>query len=414
MGDREREDSEALGDIFLHPGGKFGGGLGVGGNEMIEAGLSRGEIGAIEDGADVGSHAGAPIETGNISLGVLLEVELATLPGNRGEDGSTGRGEAWMGIADDEGEAVKPSGLKRGQEVAPVNLGLAEGGADAENGAFPIGADPDGDEDGAVQELAALSDFFVSGVQDHVGTASQRAITPGLEFGIEFGGSGADLGGTDGMATEFLDDFGNFAGRDALDIHLGQGEHEGSFAADAFFQSAGIKVHTIAHLGNAELDGADTGGEGFGFEPVGAAQAAIAPFVGTGLEDCTALLHHGLINEEAQALGKAGRALRGQQLQNGVQKIRINVVGHVCVFVGCVLSHPNRKPHWPAPGELRASPIRGRLRSARYARLHSVGPGKGTQIVKSPITEETLHPPAARRREEFDFPLTSRGFVQSH
>jgi hypothetical protein len=87
-------------------------------------------------------------------------------------------------------------------------------------------------------------------------------------------------------------------------------------------------------------------------------------------------------------------------LQNGVQKIRINVVGHVCVFVGCVLSHPNRKPHWPAPGELRASPIRGRLRSARYARLHSVGPGKGTQIVKSPITEETLHPRFPTDHEE--------------
>jgi hypothetical protein len=57
-----------------------------------------------------------------------------------------------------------------------------------------------------------------------------------------------------------------------------------------------------------------------------------------------------------------------------VQKIRINLVGHVCVFVGCVLLHPNRKPHWPAPGELRASPF------------------PGTQIVKSPITEETLHP----------------------
>ncbi len=101
MGDWEREGSEALGDIFLHPGGKFGSGLGVGGDEMIEAGLSRGEIGAIEDGADVGSHTGAPIETGNVSLGVLLEVELATLPRNRGEDGGTRRSEAWMGIADD-------------------------------------------------------------------------------------------------------------------------------------------------------------------------------------------------------------------------------------------------------------------------------------------------------------------------
>ena len=49
-------------------------------------------------------------------------------------------------------------------------------------------------------------------VQDHVGTASQGAIAPGLEFGIKFGG-GADLRGTDGMPPEFLDDFGNFAGR---------------------------------------------------------------------------------------------------------------------------------------------------------------------------------------------------------
>jgi len=85
----EREDSESLGDIFLHPG-KFGSGLGVGGDEMLEAGLSRGEIGAMEDRADVGCHAGAPIDTGNASLGVLLEVELATLPGNRGEYGGTG------------------------------------------------------------------------------------------------------------------------------------------------------------------------------------------------------------------------------------------------------------------------------------------------------------------------------------
>jgi hypothetical protein len=47
------------------------------------------------------------------------------------------------------------------------------------------------------------------------------------------------------------------------------------------------------------------------------------------------------------------------------------VVGHVCVFVGCVLLHPNRKPRWPAPGELRASPFRGRLRSAPKRALRS-------------------------------------------
>jgi hypothetical protein len=75
-------------------------------------------------------------------------------------------------------------------------------------------------------------------------------------------------------------------------------------------------------------------------------------------------------------------------LQNGCQKLRINLVGHVCVFVGCVC-HPNRKPHWPAPGELRASPFRGRLRSA--------APGRGAQIAKNQITEQTLHRPDRSR-----------------
>ncbi|MCX6963309.1 MAG: hypothetical protein NTZ08_12820, partial [Verrucomicrobia bacterium] len=45
----------------------------------------------------------------------------------------------------------------------------------------------------------------------------------------------------------------------------------------------------------------------------------------------------------------------------------------------------------PAPGELRASPFRGRLRSARYARLRSAAPGRGAQIAKNQITEQTLH-----------------------
>ena len=39
----------------------------------------------------------------------------------------------------------------------------------------------------------------------------------------------------------------------ALDKHLGQREHEGSFAADAFFECAGIKAHAVANLGDAAL-----------------------------------------------------------------------------------------------------------------------------------------------------------------
>ena len=66
----------------------------------------------------------------------------------------------------------------------------------------------------------------------------------------------------------------------------------------------------------------------------------------------------------------------------------------MCVFLLDVFCRtPTGNHTGQLPANFAQAPFRGRLRLARYARLHSVGPGKGTQIVKSPITEETLHPP---------------------
>ena len=45
-----------------------------------------------------------------------------------------------------------------------MDFGLAEGDADAEDGALTILPDPDGDKNGAIQKLPALADLFVSGV----------------------------------------------------------------------------------------------------------------------------------------------------------------------------------------------------------------------------------------------------------
>ena len=61
-------------------------------------GAVRGE----EDAADVGGDFCAQLETRDVGLGVLLEVELAALPGDGGEDGAVGGGEAGMVIADEE------------------------------------------------------------------------------------------------------------------------------------------------------------------------------------------------------------------------------------------------------------------------------------------------------------------------
>ena len=314
----EGGNREALWDIRLHPGGELWGRFGVEIHESFEAGLCGLEILRVEGEADVGGHAGAHVETRNVSLRVLLEMELAFARG-RGENGGMGGREPGMGIADD--EVMKSACLEGSGE-----------------GALCILPDPDGDQNGAIQKRTALTDLFVSGVQDQVGIASQGAIPPGLEFDIEIGGAGADLGRTDGMPAKFLDDFGDFACGDTLDVHLpslrsalraacgrlspcgrfGEGEPEGLFAAGSLFHGAGIKFHAVADLRNAEQEGTDTGGKGRWFERIGSPEALLATLVRTGLKDGRTLLDHGLVDGQAQALGEAGGTFGGEELQNGV------------------------------------------------------------------------------------------------
>ena len=98
-------------------------------------------------------------------------MELAALPGDGREDGGTGGGQSAVVVADDEAQAMKATGLEGGKEGAPVRFGFAEGDADAEDGAFAIGADPQGHQDGAVEQLAAVADLFVAGVEDQVGSS---------------------------------------------------------------------------------------------------------------------------------------------------------------------------------------------------------------------------------------------------
>ena len=62
-----------------------------------------------------------------------------------------------------------------------------------------------------------------------------------MQLGVQELGTVANLGGTDGGAAKLLDDGGDFAGGDALDIHFGHGEFEGLLGAGAFFQGAGIE-----------------------------------------------------------------------------------------------------------------------------------------------------------------------------
>jgi hypothetical protein len=291
-----------------------------------------------------------------------------------------------------------------------MNFGFAQSDTDAEEGAFAVGADAQGDEDGAVEKLAVLADFFIAGIQDEIGKGGEGAGAPFLEFRVEELGALADLGGTDGRAAELFDDGGDFAGGDALDVHFCQREFEGLFGAAALFEGGGIKLQAAADLRDVEGDGAEAGGEGFVFEAVGVTRAGFGALVRLGVEGLGALRAHGLIDEEAEAFGEALGALFRDELQDGVQEIRIGAVGPVWFEVGCVCDTPTGNPSDPPSTSFSRTeqlhPSGVRLRSARYARLRSASPRRGEAGAKKDKLQKEFYTdkfPATYAKDLEDF-----------
>ncbi len=114
VGGRQREHREALRQIFLQPGRQFGRGFGVVGDELLEPLFGGEATRALEYATDGAGDFGALIQTRDVSLSVLLEVELAALPGDGAKDGLARRGHAGVIVADQqrlsEGDELRDGG----------------------------------------------------------------------------------------------------------------------------------------------------------------------------------------------------------------------------------------------------------------------------------------------------------------
>ena len=115
----------------------------------------------------------------------MREVELAALPGDAGPDGPTGGLEAGVVVTDAKLDATEAALDEALEEGPPMNLGFAEGDADAQQDAFAVRADAPGQQDGAIDPHAVLADLFVADVQDEIGIAGQRSFAPLFEFGVQ-------------------------------------------------------------------------------------------------------------------------------------------------------------------------------------------------------------------------------------
>jgi len=87
-----------------------------------QPGFCGGSIGSGKDGADIVSHFAQHALSRYVSLRILLQMELAALPGNAAENGLTCGSQTGMGIADNQSHALEPTLYQALQEGSPVHF----------------------------------------------------------------------------------------------------------------------------------------------------------------------------------------------------------------------------------------------------------------------------------------------------
>lgn len=136
--------------------------------------------------------------------------------------------------------------------------------------------------------------------QVRVPHAREASLAPDLQLVIQLLDQSADLARRDQHAAELLDDLLHFPCRDALDVHLHQGEHPRLLAALISLEEARLEA-SLAVLRDPQIDGADSGVQSPPLVPVPPAATRVAPLEAAGagkgaeplLERCLEhLLHH--------------------------------------------------------------------------------------------------------------------------
>lgn len=249
-----------------------------------------------------------------------------------------------------------------------------------------MGINADSDENGTGANDAIHADFFITSVHDEIEEGAELSVAPFIQFEVEVSGGATDLGGGDVQTAELFEDGGDFAGGDALDVHLCDGEFEGAFTAEPFFESGGIEGNVATNLRYGEADVAKASGDGFGFEPVGVALASGGAFVGLRLEHLGAFELHGVIDEDAEGFWEAIQTGVSEMLCGGVQVSIFVAVGHIRSF--CFwFDRLNRRT-----GLTRHYHLRRILESISSARLATLA-FASLMDSRMEFTEATLHAP---------------------
>jgi len=227
-----------------------------------------------------------------------------------------------------------------------MDLGLGQRDRHAEHAAPPVLGDADGDQHGAIDQLAGLAHALVAGVEEQARGFVEGAFAPGGEAAVGLFGGAADLGRGNRhlRPQEFDQDVAHLAGRDALHVHFGQGEVECLFGARAFLQGGRVAA-AAAHLGDVEGLFAQAGHDGLGLEAIGIVGAFRRAFMRSGVEKVRAFDLARFVDQDAQRLAGAVQAVGQQGRKRGVQGMMFYSLCHrVDSFVGGCENAPKKSP----------------------------------------------------------------------
>ncbi|GAB4436982.1 MAG: hypothetical protein OHK0026_02180 [Rhodocyclaceae bacterium] len=264
-----------------------------------------------------------------------------------------------MIVGDDQLDTREAAPDQAVEESAPMDLGLGQGDRHTEYAAPAVLGDADGDQHGAIDQLAGLTHPLVAGVEEQVRSFVERPFAPGGQPGVELLGGTADLGRGDRhfRPQELDEDVAHLASRDALHVHLGQGEVERLLGARALLQGARVEA-AAAHLRYVEGLFAQAGHDGLWLEAVGIVGALRRAFMRSGIEKVGALDLAGLVDQDAQRLAGAVQAVSQQGRKRGVQGMMFYSLCHgVDSFVGGCENAPKKSPAGRACRGRAAKPV---------------------------------------------------------
>ena len=272
-------------------------------DEAIQFGPGGIEIVGVPDGAQFGSDALPDRNVRRMMDGVLGQMKLAALPLGPGEHCRAGGAEAGVVVADDELDAAHAPGHQGVEEFRPVDLGFGERRRDAEQSPAAIGADPDGGQDRGVADDAAVTDLLIAGIQHQLAGLTQGAQAPRFELAVQEGLRAADLGGRQALEAELGHDLSGIAGGDALDVNLGERQHDGARGAPPALQELGIEgLGGVLCLRHLDLGGPRWRVDLLGLVAVGVTLPGAAALVVPGAEVLLPLHAHGEVEQRGECL----------------------------------------------------------------------------------------------------------------